>query len=108
MPSKTKYDEKLLNKKERIKLAKEIVRSSFKYRCSVYKQPDVPREVIEAIDKVYTAVSKWIDSLEVICKEAAISVETNDECIVCGKKGSAVLCDSCAQEYKEKNKDVKS
>ncbi len=106
--SKSKYDKKLLNKKERIKLAKEIVRSSFKYRCSVYKQPDVPEEVIEAINKVYVSASKWIDSLEVICKEAAISIETNDECIVCGKKGSAVLCDSCVKEYKERNKNAQS
>lgn len=31
-----------------------------------------------------------------------MNIERNDECIVCGKKGSAVLCDSCTKQYKER------
>ncbi len=33
-----------------------------------------------------------------------VEVHRNDDCIVCGKKGSAVLCDSCTKQYKERKK----
>ncbi len=61
------------------------------------------------IDKEHEVLDALIYVLEDREKERRdTSIQRNDDCIGCGKKGSAVLCDSCVKEYKERNKNAKS